>query len=600
MKGTIGKILDLLTPPEKRRGLVVLAMVLVMALIETAGVASVMPFLAVLGNPEVVQSNEYLAWAFESFGFESTQSFLIVLGTLSFLVVVFGSLFRLFTHYALQRYANMRRHSVSLRLLAGYLRQPYEFFLGRNTADLSKSILSEVDELTRNVFKPAIQLIAYGTSAFVLVLFLFLMDPWAAFAVTAVVGGSYALIYLAVRGILGRIGRDRALANRERFTAASEVLSGIKDIRVLGREGVYLSRFKGPSLRYSKHQATNSVLSVVPKYMIEAVGFGGVLALAVFLMATRGDLGAALPLLGVYAFAGYRLLPAAQQMFASLANLRFGLGAVEIVHDDLVGLPPRSSRPQPTEDFTPDSRQIRGDIVFDRVSYRYPGADAPSLRDISLTVPIGSSLGIVGATGAGKTTLVDVLLGLLPPSSGTIEVDGECIHEAGIRTWQRIIGYVPQHVFLTDASIAENIALGLALDELDGPAVRRAARTAELHNFVASLPDGYETVVGERGVRLSGGQRQRIGVARALYRVPRILVLDEATSALDNRTEARVMENIAGFLRQESTLIVIAHRIGTVTGCAQILVLENGSVAGIGSYEDLEKGSRAFRKVALT
>ncbi len=595
-------ILDLLTPREKRRGLLVLAMVLLMALIETAGVASVMPFLAVLANPEVVETNPYLSGLYEAFGFQSTQAFLTMLGVASFIIVVFGALFRLATHYALQRWANMRRHSVSHRLLAGYLRQPYEFFLNRNSADLSKSILSEVEELTKNVFQPGIQLIAYTTSALVLAALLLLVDPWIALAVAGVVGGAYLLIYLGVRGILGRIGRDRADANRDRFTAASEVLGGIKDIKVLGREEAYLARFRGPSARFSKHQATNAVLSIAPKYLIEAVGFGGILALAVILTATQPDLSAALPILGLYAFAGYRLLPAAQQVFAAMSKLRFGWGAVEVVHKDLLlTVPARtatgSTTPAPGRGF--GRVQVTDEIRFERVSYTYPGAELPTLKEIDIAIPRNSSLGIVGSTGAGKTTFVDVLLGLLTPTSGDVLVDGRSIQDLGVRRWQKAIGYVPQHIFLTDATIAENIALGVASGKIDHEQVTDAARIAQIDAFVESLPDGYATVVGERGVRLSGGQRQRIGIARALYHDPDVLVFDEATSALDGRTEAAAMEAISA-LRNEKSVILIAHRIGTVRDCDRIMVIEKGREVASGSYAGLMKGSRAFQKLAVS
>jgi ATP-binding cassette, subfamily B, bacterial PglK len=591
-------ILDLLTPHEKKRGLLVLGLVLVMAGLETVGVASVMPFLSVLGNQAVIHTDPRLAWAYERLGFTSATAFMIALGIASFVLVVVSALVRIVTHYALYRYTNMRRHSVSQRLLARYLRQPYEFFLNRNTADLSKGILSEVDELARNVFKPGIELIAYGATALALAVFLFIMDPVVMLGISAVLGGSYGLIYLRVRGVLGGIGRARAEANRERFTAASEVLGGIKDIKVLGREDAYLSRFRGPSARYSRYQTTSTVLSEVPKYIVEAVGFGCVLAFAVFLISTRGDLGDALPILGLYAFAGYRLLPAAQRIFSAMAKLRFGRRAIELIHADLVEVrtdPDQERSPRVLVDESPVP--IDHDIRLRGVSYSYPESGIPALAGIDVTIPRHSSLGIVGSTGAGKTTLVDLLLGLLQPTSGDVLVDGRSILDVGIRRWQTSIGYVPQYSYLTDASIAENVALGLNPANLDLERVEIAARAAQVHDFVTTLPDGYATVVGERGVRLSGGQRQRIGIARALYRDPALLVLDEATNALDIRTEARAMEAIAA-LRGRKTLVIIAHRISTVQECDQILVLENGKVAGLGRYQELKGFNEAFRRVA--
>ena len=597
---TTRKIWDLLTPRERRTGLLVLALVLAMALVETAGVASVMPFLAVLGDPEVIRTNEHLAAMHRALGFPDPRTFLTTLGIASFSIVVFGSAVKLLTMYALHRWANMRRHSVSQRLLASYLRQPYEFFLNRNTADLSKTILSEVDELTEQVFKPVIQLIAYTASALALAALLVLVDPRIATGVIVAVAGSYALIYTGVRGLLERIGRDRARANRERFTAATEVLAGIKDIKVLGREGAYLSRFRNPSARASRHKATTAVLSIVPRYVIEAVGVGGVLMLAVILMRTRGDIAGTLPVLGVYAFAGYRLLPAAQQIFSSLAKLRFGRAAVDVVHADLME---RSVPGSPGGRGGADAPggaprlSIREEVRLREVAYTYSGADTPSLQGVDLTIPKHGSLGVVGATGAGKTTFVDIVLGLLSPTHGQVLVDGRPIEEIGIRCWQDSIGYVPQHIFLADASVAANIALGVTPGEIDPKRVEAAARAAQVHDFVASLTRGYEAMIGERGVRLSGGQRQRIGIARALYNDPELLVLDEATSALDARTEDLVMDAIAN-LRGKRTMIIIAHRLRSVEGCDRILVLEGGGVRGLGRYEDLDRSNEAFRRLA--
>jgi ATP-binding cassette, subfamily B, bacterial PglK len=571
-------------------------MVFFMAVLETVGVASVMPFLAVLGDPDSIRTQRQLSYFFDIGGFETTQSFLVALATLSFVIVVSGSLFRLGTHYVLHRFAEMRRHSVSRRLLEGYLRQPYEFFLNRNTTDLSKSILSEVDELTENVFQPGIQLISYLTTAVLLFGFLIVMDPAIALAVTVGLGGTYVLIYLCVRGLLGRIGRQRAEANRARFKAAGEALGGIKDIRILGCERTYLDRFREPSRRFSRFRATNKVVAVAPKYLIEAIGFGGVLALAVILLATRGDLGQALPLLGVFAFAGYRLLPAAQHIFASVAKLRFGWGAVEVVAGDLESLPPEGTFRihQDAEREGPDPTGRSWNIR--NLSYKYPGSEDWAIKDISIEIEPGMFLGVMGHTGAGKSTLVDLILGLLTPTTGSISLGSQSLAQIGLLGWREIIGYVPQSIYMTDASIAENIAFGIDRDAIDRDMLLAAARAAQVHEFVRALPKGYDTIVGERGVRLSGGQKQRIGIARALYRPFELLILDEATSALDGATEARVMKGIAD-LGAGRSVITIAHRVSTLMGCDSIIVLSGGRILSAGRYEELIATDSQFREL---
>ncbi|MCG5539093.1 ABC transporter ATP-binding protein [Halorhodospira sp. 9622] len=575
-------------------------MVVVMALLETAGVASVMPFLSVLGNPEVVETNPVLNQLYVGLGFESVDTFLMALGAGAFGLIVFSAAFRSLTIYAMNRWAWMRMHSLSERLLETYLRQPYAYFLNRHSGDMGKSILTETQQLQQQVIKPGLDALAYGVVVIAIVTLLVVIDPVLAAGVATVLGGMYALIYWGVRGFLDRIGRDRVRANQERFQAAGEALGGIKDIKLLGREHAYLSRFRGPSIRFAKHQATSQTLSQVPKFLIEAVAFGGIIALTLVLMATHGGttgggLGEVLPVLGLYAFAGYRMLPAAQHVYQGLAKLRFGGGAVDSIYNDLHRRQALAEiRKQPPAPLVPQR-----EVALENVHYTYPNAPAPALQGIDLHIPVGSSVGLVGSTGAGKTTLVDVILGLLRPTEGAITVDGEPVTDTNLRAWQQALGYVPQEIFLTDASVAENIALGVPPERIDHEQVERCARMAQLHDFVVQeMPQQYKTVVGERGVRLSGGQRQRIGIARALYHDPSVLVFDEATSALDNVTEKAVMEAIDA-LHHQKTIILIAHRLSTVRNCDQVVLLEKGQITAAGSFEELQGQSERFRAMAV-
>ena len=577
MFSTYRKALALLSRKEKRRGGLVLGMVIVMAVLETAGVASVMPFLSVLGNPEVVQTNPVFKAVYEGLGFASVDAFILALGSAAFGLILFSAFFRSLTHYAMNRFVEMRRHSIGKRLLETYLRQPYAFFLDRHSGDMAKNILSEVDQLVLQVFRPGIQMVAYSVVALALIILLIAVDPWLALGVAVVIGGLYALIFGTVRGLLGRVGRDRARANQERFTAASEALGGIKDIKLLGREHAYLSRFDGPSSRQARHQATNQTLGEIPKFVIEAIGFGGVIALTLVLLATQDGtdsnaLGNILPILGLYVFAGYRMLPAAQRIYAGMAKLRFGAAAVDNAYNDL------HQRAALAELYkrVPQPLQPKQTIALQNIHYTYPNAERPALQGVELEIPVGSSVGIIGPSGAGKTTLVDVLLGLLRPTHGAIVVDGQPISDDNLRAWQQALGYVPQDIFLTDSTVAENIALGVPPDQIDYEQVERCARMAQVHQFIVSdMPQGYSTVVGERGVRLSGGQCQRIGIARALYPDPSILVFDEATSALDSDTETAVMQAV-DTLSREKTIIMIAHRLTTVRSCRQLFQLNAG------------------------
>lgn len=560
-----------------------------------------MPFLSVLGNPEVVHENEYLSAAYDSLGFTSVDHFLMALGIGAFVLILASSVFRAVTHYALNRFTEMRRHSIAERLLETYLRQPYAFFLDRNSGDMAKNILSEVDQVVGQVLRPGIQMVAYGLVLMALIALLVAVNPVLAFVVTVVLAGLYALIYAGVHSILGRIGGDRVHANQERFVAAGEALGGIKDIKLLGREHAYLQRFRGPSARFASHMATSLTLSQVPTFLIDAVAFGGIIAIALGLLAAQGGvaeggLGGFLPVLGLYAFAGLRMKPAAQNVYQGIANLRFGAAAVDAFYEDLRrGTDLAELQPHACEAFA-----AKSEIALRDVHYRYPNANQEALSEVNLSIPVGCSVGLVGTTGAGKTTLIDVLLGLLRPTKGAVTVDGMPVTDENLRAYQKTLGYVPQDIFLTDSSIAANIAFGVPPAQIDYEHVVHCARMAQIHDFIKQeVPEQYETIVGERGVRLSGGQRQRIGIARALYHDPDVLVFDEATSALDTTTERAVMDAIEA-LHHQKTIILIAHRLSTVRKCDQVVLLEQGYIRAVGSFEEIVKNNERFEQMAAS
>ena len=588
---------DLLTPLERRKFFLVLGMVMLMAALETVGVVSIMPFLAVLGNPDIVTEQPALRWVFERLGFTETGHFVVALGLASAALVTASSLFKSVTLHALNRFANLERHSISSRLLANYLRQPYTFFLGRNSAELSKSLLSETDLLIVTVLQPVIHMLAHGVVVLAVVLLLLVYDPVMAVAVAMIVGALYGLIYWSVRGILGRIGPERERANAERFLASAEAFGAIKEVKVTGTTDAYLQRFHGPSRQVSRHLATNATLSQVPLYLVEALGYAGLITVAIVLVLRGDNLGQVLPVLGLYGFAAYRLLPASQIIYRSAAQMRFGSSALQNIHQDLLLQAAERDEKLPKDRAKP--LHFNRAISLHAVNFAYPGQTAaPALKNITLDIAANTTVGIVGSTGSGKSTLVDMLLGLITPQQGTVTVDDTPLTPETIPGWQRGIGYVPQQIYIADSSVAENIAFGVNPDAIDHEAAQRAARAAQIHDFVTTeLPQGYQTQVGERGVRLSGGQRQRIGIARALYRDPAVLILDEATSALDNLTEQAVMAAIRA-MGGRKTIILIAHRLTTVQSCDKIFVLHQGVLETAGCFGDLQRENPRFRAMA--
>ncbi len=583
-------VVHVLTPRERKRGILILGMAVALGFLETAGVASIMPFLAVVGNPQIIQRVGPVAWLYETLGFTSVNAFMLAMGSMAVGMLVFTTAFKLLTSWAQLRFVSMRRHSLSHRLLRSFLGQPYAFFLNRNSADIAKGILSESSEVINQVLKPGIEMISNGIIAVVLIAFLIYMNPLMALAVAGVLGGGYVATYMAIRGLTLRQGRERVAANHARFKVINEAFGGIKEVKLRSLEDYFLKSFDVPSKVFARTQSTNAILSQVPKYIIEAIAFGAVIGITLYLLATRKEMGYVLPVIGAYALAGYRLLPALQNVYKGLVTLRFGMGALESLVDDLQHESTVSANTPGTA-----APQFEHSISLDDVSLTYAGSQSSALTGLSLEIPINTTVGFVGHTGAGKSTLVDIVLGLLQPTTGAVCVDGKRLDSDNIAGWQQMIGYVPQAIYLSDDSIGANIAFGIVSGRIDHQSVERAARAAQLHEFIEQLPQGYATQIGERGVRLSGGQRQRVGIARALYSDPRVLVLDEGTSALDNVTEAAVMEAVRA-LSHQKTIILIAHRLSTLKDCDQIFVLESGKLKGKGTLEQLQQDNEIFRR----
>ena len=590
------KLYALLSKAERRRARLVFILMLGTAFLEMLGVASIMPFVGVLATPGIVESNQYLAALNQWLGFEQSRDFLTFLGGGVLVLFVSSLAFKALTAYAVLRFSSMRAHAFSYRLLSGYLSQPYSFFLGRNTADLSKTLFSEVNEVINGGLIPALKVMSGSIVSLMIVLLLLSVEPLLTMIVGAVLGGAFALVYVFSRRYLQRIGKQRVEANQQRFLLANESLSGIKELRLMGRESNYLKRFHDASERFASYQATSKIMGDIPNFAIQAIAFGGVLVLVLYLISRYGGLEGALPLIALYAFAGYRLLPAFQEIFKNSTQLRFYGAAVDSLHADLAFV----SGVGPNEPGQCSQLRLNGDIHLEHVGFQYVSAAKPALKSLTLCIPKGSSAAFVGTTGAGKSTVVDLILGLLEPSTGSIRVGHEPLQGANLKAWQSNIGYVPQTIYLADASIAENIAFGVPESEIDLQAVEKAAQAAHIHDFIVDqLPDGYRTHTGERGVRLSGGQRQRIGIARALYHNPEVVVFDEATSALDNATEAAVMQAV-NELKGDKTIILIAHRLSTVERCDTIFMLEHGQLCASGTYQELIAGNGAFSRLAST
>jgi ABC-type multidrug transport system fused ATPase/permease subunit len=592
----VKKLLSILTHDERRQLYFILGGLLLMGMIDVLGISSILPFMAIVAKPEYVHEAGFLNRAYAYSGVSTVNDFLFLLGISSLLILLFSNAATFFVQAAILKFSFAVSRALSLRMLGGFLNQPYAFFLRRNSSDLLVSTTGEVEGVVNGVLMPGLQALSKVVAASFILVVVVVINPMLALMFLATFGGAYAAIFLITRRRISQYGEKSQTERRSLFAIAAEAFSGIKELKLLGRENFYFDRFVESSERLRSYQTRYNVISAVPRYIIEAAAFGSIIFVVLFLLKTGRDIQAAIPLLVLYAFTGYRLMPAFQALFQNLTIVRFNWPSVEFMANEIAALGNIQSRPSSARDRV-SPLTLNECISLDHVSFAYSERSKAVIKDVSLRIDKCTTIGLVGETGAGKTTIADILLGILLPSGGRLMIDGATVDDSNRRAWQENIGYVPQQGFLSDASVASNIAFGIAPAAIDMERVENAARIAQLHDFILQLPDGYETKVGERGVRLSGGQRQRIAIARALYRDPAVLVFDEATSALDSLTEDAVVDAIRR-LSHQKTIILIAHRLSTVRDCDVIYLIEGGRIADSGTFDDLIARNEVFQGMA--
>ena len=580
------KLLYLTNRKERMEVVRLLTMILIMGLLDMIGVASILPLIMLLTDPAIIETNLILNLMFEffkKFGIENSNQFLIVLVVTMFFLLVISISFKAITTYVQTRFVYMQEYNISKRLLENYLKQPYSWFLSHHSSDLGKNILSEVSQVIGNGIKPLIELISKCVITIAIIFLLILVDPKLALIVGLSIGVTYLLIFYFIKSFLNKIGVKRLSSNKLRFLSLNNVFGAIKEIKLAGLEKYHINLFSEPAYDYAKTTSDAIVAGQLPRFFLEIIAFGGVLLLMLYLMNVTGEFNKSLPLISLYVFAGYRLIPALQQIYNSFTQLTFVGPSLDSMVDQIKSL----------QSFTLNTNQntlqFNKLINLRNIEYNYPKSQQVVLKDININIFANKTVGLIGTTGSGKTTLVDIILGLLEPKKGFLEIDGIAIDKNNLRSWQSMISYVPQNIFLLDNTITANIAFGIDPEKVDLDAVLKASKIANIHNFIQEeLPNKYSTIVGERGVRLSGGQIQRIGIARALYHNPKVLILDEATSALDSHTEQQVMDAINN-LSKNLTIIIIAHRVNTMKNCDIIYKLEKGKIIEQGKFDKIIK-----------
>jgi ATP-binding cassette, subfamily B, bacterial PglK len=583
---TSRKLWELLTPPQRKGGLVLFGFMLVGMVLETLGIGLVIPVLAVLTQADAMTRFPVVAESLDRLG-NPTQSQIIVIGM--FALVGFHCVRVAFMGFLAWRQAQFTfalQARFSQRLFEGYLRQPYTFHLQRNSAQLIRDTTTQVGEITSVVHSGLLlsteALVVLGTSVLLLA-----VEPIGSIVVIVTFALASWVFSRKTRARVVRWGEARQVHEALRLQHLQQGLGGAKDIKLLGREGDFLAQYATHSTGSSLIGERLATLQAFPRLWLEILAIAELATLVFVMVASGRQLDAILPTLGLFAAAAFRLMPSVSRILSAVQTVRASDPVINNLHAEIESL----ERQPPS--VSGEVTRLEDQVTLSGVGFRYAGTEAFALRDVTLAVPRGTSVGIIGASGSGKSTLVDVILGLFAPETGAVRVDGVDI-QTDLRGWQDQIGYVPQSIYLTDDSLLRNVAFGVSQEDIDEAAVRQAIRNAHLEDFVRELPEGLESVVGERGVRLSGGQRQRIGIARALYHDPPVLVLDEATSSVDTLTEQSVMEAIQA-LHGAKTILIVAHRLSTVAHCDRVFRLDCGRLIAEGDASIMIDGVEAPR-----
>ena len=591
----IRNLLSLLSPYQLKRFYVLQLLVILMTIVEILGVAAIIPFMALVGDMTQLQQDTFFAKFYQMSGINSESQFVFILGICVLIILFISMIISVFTIWGLSMFAFRIGTEIADRLYAHYLKQDWLFHVSGSSAQLTKKIATETMRVTTAILVPLMYLNSKVILSLLMSISIFVYDPKVATIGLSIFAVSYFLLFKGVRNKLNKNGIAISEVNEERFRLMNEGFGGIKDVLLMGRDNDFINRFNktGKTLAYS--QGINIALAQAPRYFVELLAFGSMILLILYLIASHnGDLGLILPIISVYAIGTIKLLPAFQQIYSSIAIIKANIPAFESIKQDLYDSSGREISIKVEESYLKPKKHIS----IEKVSFTYPNKQEPALDGLSIAIPVNNVIGIVGPSGSGKSTLIDILLGLIEPDQGLLKIDNKIIDSKNCRSWQNTIGFVAQSIFLSEGSIAENIAFGIPNNEIDFKQVEYALKLAHLAEFIKSLKEGMHTKVGERGIQLSGGQRQRIGIARALYHKAEVLVFDEATSSLDGITEKMIMEAIHNFSGQK-TIILIAHRLKTVQKCHKIFFIESGKVVDHGTYDELIEKNEQFKNMSM-
>ncbi|AVH49935.1 ABC transporter ATP-binding protein [Acinetobacter sp. SWBY1] len=592
----IRELFSLLSARQRKQFYILQILIVIMAFTELIGIASIAPFMALVGDISLLEKEGVYSKLYQLSGIENPADFLFYSGLFVLFTLAFSTIISMFTIWRLSLFGAKVGVEIADQLYEHYMQQNWLFHAGGSSAQLTKQISIETMRVTSGIIQPLMQINAKVVLVIFITITLLMLDPVIALTGLMIFVSAYILLYKLVKKRLQKNGQNLSDVSIERFRLMNEGFGGIKDVLLLNRHYDFIERFQksGKILAYA--QGGNISISQVPRYFMELIAFGAMIGLVLLLLKLhQGNLGEVLPVLAVYALAAFKLLPALQQIYSSITQIKGNAAAFESIKKDLAMTLKKSESSAVNHKL--QQLLLKEKIRLQNVTFSYPGKSKPAVHDLNMVIPVNSVVGVVGSSGSGKSTTIDLLLGLLTPQQGEIYIDNIRITETNIRTWQNTIGFVPQSIYLSEGTIAENIAFGLPAKDINLDQVQKAIELANLTELVKQLPNGINTKVGERGVQLSGGQRQRIGIARALYHEANVLIFDEATSALDGITEKIIMDAIHDFSGKK-TIIMIAHRLKTVRKCDVIFMMEQGKIVDQGTYQHLLETNPKFKEMA--
>lgn len=560
-------------------------------MLEMVGIGIIFPFLQLLANPESALSKPWLKHAYELSAARGMDTFLVYLSIALVGFVIFKGMFSVTTAYVTQRVIQNERAMLSSYLIGSYITAPWEVHIQRNSAVMVRNVVKSIEGAFSDFINPLLANLADALLVVAVCSVLVLVQPMVTILVVGVLLVLTVPFYKSFKDRASRWGTLSHQNEANMLRWLNEGLGSLKELKVYGRESFVLAGFSSEAFAKARHYTLLQTICGAPRAVIEVVMIGGMVLVIVLLQMQGQSLQEAIPTLGLLGVAAFRLVPTVSRLANGFVTMRYGAAALDQIYDDVVLHEARCVKHEGDQNC--EKLKFKKDIVLKGVTFYYPQRDTPAISDVYLNIERGQLMALVGPSGSGKTTLVDLILGILSPSSGSIMVDGQNI-ATNLRGWQRNIGYVPQTIFLSDASLRSNIAFAIPDKDINDQRIHDVVRLAGLNDIVRELPEGLATKVGERGICLSGGQRQRVGIARALYGNPDLLVLDEATSALDGISEkqiAHALERLKGMV----TILVIAHRLTTVQWCDQLVFLKKGRVIGVGRYDDLVGGNAEFR-----